>query len=325
MNQTTVKTKNGPFLPETAGRASLPDRIFRIAAIASAGLAILLTLAFFVQLAWHSVPAFREFGLRFFWSTEWDSAEMKFGAACAIYGTLITTVIALLIAVPTAFLTALFLVEIAPPAISRVFGCALDLLAAIPSVIYGMWGLFVFVPFMQNRVQPFLTDTLHLGVIPLFDGPMTGFGFLTAGIVLALMSLPFMSAIMRDVFRMVPPVVKESAYGIGATTWEVAKDVTMRYGMQGLLGAVFLGLGRAVGETMAVLFIIGNSETISASFYESGATIASVLANKFAEAEGLAKSSLFALGLILLCITFSIQIFAQIWLNKVRRNAGGGL
>ena len=211
MNLTTVKTKNGPFLPKTAGGASLPDRIFRIAAIASAGLAILLTLAFFVQLAWHSVPAFREFGLRFFCSTEWDSAEMKFGAACAIYGTLITTVIALLIAVPTAFLTALFLVEIAPPAISRVFGCALDLLAAIPSVIYGMWGLFVFVPFMQNRVQPFLTDTLHLGVIPLFDGPMTGFGFLTAGIVLALMSLPFMSAIMRDVFRMVPPVVKESA------------------------------------------------------------------------------------------------------------------
>ena len=154
---------------------------------------------------------------------------------------------------------------------------------------------------------------------------MTGFGFLTAGLVLALMSLPFMSAIMRDVFRMVPAVVKESAYGTGATTWEVAKDITMRYGMQGLLGAVFLGLGRAVGETMAVLFIIGNSETISASLYESGATIASVLANKFAEAEGLSKSSLFALGLILLCITFAIQIFAQLWLNRIRKNAGGGL
>lgn len=325
MNTTTVTDKGGLLPKGPGGGSSLPDRIFRIIAIVAAGLAVLLTIAFFIQLIWHSVPAFREFGLRFFWSTEWDSAEMKFGAACAIYGTLVTTIIALVISIPTAFLTALFLVEIAPPSISRVFGCALDLLAAIPSVIYGMWGLFVFVPFMQTYVQPFLSDTLHLAVVPLFDGPVTGFGFLTAGIVLALMALPFMSAIMRDVFRMVPPVVKESAYGIGATTWEVAKDVTMRYGMQGLLGAIFLGLGRAVGETMAVLFIIGNSETISASLYESGATIASVLANKFAEAEGLAKSSLFALGLILLCITFAIQIFAQMWLNRVRKNSGGGL
>ena len=325
MNTATVTGKSGLFPKGPGGGSSLPDRIFRITAIAAAALAVLLTAAFFLQLAWYAFPAFREFGLRFFWSTEWDAAEMKFGAAPAIYGTLITTVIALLISIPTAFLTALFLVEIAPPAISRIFGCALDLLAAIPSVIYGMWGLFVFVPFMQNQVQPFLSDTLHLAVIPLFDGPITGFGFLTAGIVLALMALPFMSAIMRDVFRMVPPVVKESACGIGATTWEVAKDVTMRYGMQGLLGAVFLGLGRAVGETMAVLFIIGNSETITASLYESGATIASVLANKFAEAEGLAKSSLFALGLILLCITFAIQLFAQLWLNRVRKNSGGGL
>lgn len=325
MNTATVTGKSGPFPKGPGGGISLSDRIFRLTAIAAAALAVLLTAAFFFQLTWYSFPAFREFGLRFFWSTEWDTAEMKFGAACAIYGTLITTVIALLISVPTAFLTALFLVEIAPPAISRIFGCALDLLAAIPSVIYGMWGLFVFVPFMQNHVQPFLSDTLHLAVIPLFDGPMTGFGFLTAGIVLALMALPFMSAIMRDVFRMVPPVVKESACGIGATTWEVAKDITMRYGMQGLLGAVFLGLGRAVGETMAVLFIIGNSETVTASLYESGATIASVLANKFAEAEGLAKSSLFALGLILLCITFAIQIFAQLWLNRIRRNSGVGL
>ena len=325
MNSSAVKHQNGGSSNSTAGGIHLPDRLFRIAAAGAAGLAVLLTIAFFVQLSVHSVPAFREFGIRFLWSTQWDTSSMQFGAACAIYGTLLTTAIALLIAVPTEFLTALFLVEIAPPGIARVLGCALDLLAAIPSVIYGMWGLFIFVPFMQEHVQPFLSDTLHLSVLPLFDGPVTGFGFLTAGIVLALMSLPFISAIMRDVFRMVPSVVKESAYGIGATTWEVARNVTMRYGMQGLLGAVFLGLGRAVGETMAVLFIIGNSETISASLYESGATIASVLANKFAEAEGLSKSSLFALGLILLCITFTIQIFAQLWLNRIRKNSGGGL
>ena len=315
MNSKAVKHSNGAPSQKTVGKVHLPDRIFRIAAAGAAALAVLLTLAFFVQLSVHSIPAFREFGIRFLWSTEWDTSSMQFGAASAIYGTLVTTIIALLIAVPTAFLTALFLVEIAPPGISRILGCALDLLAAIPSVIYGMWGLFVFVPFMQEPVQPFLSDTLHLSVIPLFDGPITGFGFLSAGFVLALMSLPFISAIMRDVFRMVPSVVKESAYGIGATTWETARDVTMRYGMQGLLGAVFLGLGRA----------IGNSETISASLYESGATIASVLANKFAEAEGLSKSSLFALGLILLCITFAIQIFAQLWLNRIRKNAGGGL
>ena len=207
MNKPAVFPQSGPAKGGPGG-TPLSDKIFRWLAIGAAALAGLLTIAFFLQLAWHSYPAFREFGPGFLCSTQWDTAEQKFGAAFAIYGTLITTAIALLIAVPAAFLTALFLVEIAPPLLSRVFGCALDLLAAIPSVIYGMWGLFVFVPFMQTHVQPFLSDTLGLSVIPLFDGPMTGFGFLTAGLVLALMSLPFMSAIMRDVFRMVPGLEK---------------------------------------------------------------------------------------------------------------------
>ena len=229
----------------------------------------------------------------------------------------------MLIAVPFSFLIALFLVELANPLLGKIIGQAIELLAAIPSIIYGMWGLFVFVPFMQNYVQPFLADTLKLRFLPFFQGPQTGFGILTAGIVLALMILPFISAVMRDVFKMVPPVLKESAYGCGATTWEVTYDVTMKYGMQGLLGAVFLGLGRAVGETMAVLFIIGNTPRLSMSLFESGTTISATLANNFAEAGGLFKSVLFEMGLVLLLITFLIQVAAQFWLNRVRSRFGG--
>lgn len=301
------------------------DRIFYILTMCCAFLVLIIMCGFFVQLFVHSIPAIKKFGFAFLFSGEWDPVKNIYGAASAIYGTAITTAIAMTIAVPLSFLIALFLVELAHPFLSKIIGQAIEMLAAIPSIIYGMWGLFVFVPFMQNYVEPFLADTLKLKWLPIFQGPCTGFGLLTAGIVLAFMILPFISAVMRDVFKMVPPVLKESAYGCGATTWEVTFDVTMKYGMQGLLGAVFLGLGRAVGETMAVLFIIGNTPRISASLFESGTTISATLANNFAESSGVFQSVLLELGLVLLVITFLIQIAAQFWLNMVRRKFGGNI
>lgn len=304
-------------------RQFLSDKIFFIITLCSAFLVLALMTGFFIELIIHSMPAINRFGAGFLVSAEWDPVKHVYGAASAIAGTLITTAIAMLIAVPLSFLIALFLVELANPLLGKIIGQAIELLAAIPSIIYGMWGLFVFVPFMQNYIQPFLADTLKLNVFPFFQGPQTGFGIFTAGIVLALMVLPFISAVMRDVFKMVPPVLKESAYGCGATTWEVTYDVTMKYGMQGLLGAVFLGLGRAVGETMAVLFIIGNTPRLSLSLFESGTTISATLANNFAEADGLFKSVLFEMGLVLLLITFLIQVAAQFWLNRVRSKFGG--
>jgi phosphate transport system permease protein len=231
----------------------------------------------------------------------------------------------MLFAVPLSFVIALFLVEMAHPLLSGIVGQAIDLLAAIPSIIYGMWGLFILAPFMQDHVQPVLGK--YLGFLPLFKGPPMGIGMFTAGVILALMILPFIAAVMRDVFRMVPPVVKESAYGVGSTTWEVTRKVTMKYGLQGILGGLFLGLGRAIGETMAVTFVIGNSHHISASLFESGNSIASTLANEFAEAvsQPIFNSTLIELGLVLFLVTFAIQVLAQLWLNKVRKSAGGGL
>jgi phosphate transport system permease protein len=305
------------------------DAVFKFITVISAFIVIALMAGFFFQLLWHSLPSIQKFGIPFLYSDQWDPVRNEYGAASAIYGTLVTTVIAMVIAVPLSFVIAMFLVELAHPLISKVMGQAIDLLAAIPSIIFGMWGLFIFVPFMQNYIQPFLADVLHLKSIPfigeLFRGPKMGFGMITAGVVLALMILPFISAVMRDVFRMVPHVVKESAYGCGATTWEVTVDVTMKYGLQGLIGAVFLGLGRAIGETMAVLFIIGNCPKVSASLFAPGTTISATLANNFAEAGGIFKNVLFELGLILLVITFLIQVAAQYWLNRVKKSAGGGL
>ncbi|MFA7229999.1 MAG: phosphate ABC transporter permease subunit PstC [Victivallaceae bacterium] len=308
--------KHGLISPEQS------DRLFRFFTACAALLAVMLMIGFFIQLFWLSIPAIKEFGFRFLISTEWDPMNNVYGALPAITGTLVTTAIAILIAAPVSFISAMFLVENAPTWIGVPVSHALDLLAAIPSIIYGMWGLFVFVPFMQNHVQPFLAETLHLKFIPLFSGPYNGFGFLTAGIILALMVLPFICAVMRDVFRLVPPVLKESAFGAGATSWEVTCDITMRYGARGLLGAVFLGLGRAVGETMAVLFVIGNTQLLPKSLFQSGSTIAATLANNFAEADGIFKSSLFELGLVLLGMSFLIQVLAQMWLNRLSRKMG---
>ena len=289
------------------------DRIFRITALLSALLIPAVLIAFLVQLGLGSAPAWREFGIGFLFGTDWDPVADRYGALPAIVGTLLTTAIALLISIPPAFVTALFLVD-APPAVGAVLSQALDLLAAIPSVIYGMWGLFVLVPLMQDHVQPFLSETLGLGRIPFFGEYGNGFGFLTASLILGLTIPPYMSAVMRNVFKMTPGMLRESAYGVGCTRWETARDIVMRYGVRGLLGGIFIGLGRALGETMAVLFVIGNVSMLPDSLYAGGTTIAATLANNFAEADGILRAVLFALGLVLLTMSLGVQVLAQYYL-----------
>ncbi|XOF33188.1 MAG: phosphate ABC transporter permease subunit PstC [Candidatus Electrothrix sp. YB6] len=300
------------------------DQLFKGITAASAGLILVVMAGIFVSLIWNSLPSIRQFGLGFLFSKAWNPVTQEFGALSSIYGTLMSTAIAMLLAVPLSVVIALFLVELAPPKISYVVGNAIELLAAVPSIIYGMWGLFVFAPFMSDYVQPLLSE--YLGFLPLFQGPEMGIGMLTAGIVLALMILPFISSVMRDVFSMVPDVMKEAGYGMGATTWEVTKDITIRYGIQGMIGACLLGLGRAIGETMAITFVIGNSSDISLSLFEAGNSIASRLANEFAEAaEPVYMSSLMELGLVLFLMTFALQIVTQLWLKRVKRKMGGDL
>jgi phosphate transport system permease protein len=298
------------------------DQTFRWLTISCAIVIIVVISAIFIQLATHSSKAFQEFGIGFLFTDDWNPVSQQFGAASSIYGTLVSTLIAMVLAVPISLVIALFLVELAPPTLSKIIGGGIELLAAIPSIIYGMWGLFIFAPFMRDHVQPLLGDTL--GFLPLFQGPPMGIGMLTAGIILALMILPFISAVTRDVLQMVPKVIKESAYGVGATTWEVTRKVSLPYGLRGTIGAMFLGLGRAIGETMAVTFVIGNSAAISASLFAPSHTIASTLANEFAEAvEPLYSSSLIALGFILFVITIAFQAVAHFWLLHVRKSIEG--
>jgi phosphate transport system permease protein len=300
------------------------DLVFKGFSAFCAILIVLVVGAIFIELVRNSTLSLHQFGFRFFISQAWNPVQQNFGALSSIYGTLVSTAIAMIIAVPLSLVIALFLVEIAPPRISHVIGGAIELLAAIPSIIYGMWGLFVFAPFMATHVQPFIGK--FGGNIPLFKGPPMGVGMLTAGLILALMILPFISSITRDVFKMVPAVVKESAYGVGATTWEVTRKVTIRYGLQGVIGAAFLGLGRAIGETMAVTFVIGNDHSISPSLFAASNSIASTLANEFTEAsEPMYLSSLIELGLTLYIITFFVQVIAHFWLRSVRKKAGAGL
>ncbi|MEW6657746.1 MAG: phosphate ABC transporter permease subunit PstC [Thermodesulfobacteriota bacterium] len=300
------------------------DQIFRWLSFFCSLLVPLVMLAIGLELLQSSWPALRQFGWRFFFSQEWNPVLQEFGAASSIYGTLASTLIAMCIAVPLSLAIALFLVELAPPKVSRTVGTLIELLAAVPSIIFGMWGLFVFAPFMANYVQPLLGQ--NLGFLPLFQGPPLGIGMLTAGVILAFMVLPFISAITRDVFQLVPPVVKESAFGMGATTWEVTYKVTIPYGLVGIIGAVFLGLGRALGETMAVTFVIGNAHRISASLFAPGNSIASTLANEFSEAtEPLYVGSLVALGLVLYLITYLVQVVSQMLLRRMYRSWSVGL
>jgi phosphate transport system permease protein len=300
------------------------DIIFRWLTVFCAAIVLLVVAGLVLELLLNSQLSIKQFGFRFLISRTWNPVIGEFGAASSIYGTIITTIIAMLLAGPAALAIALFLVELAPPKLSRVVGTGIELLAAIPSIIYGMWGLFVFAPFMAKYVQPALAKAFPK--LPLFQGPPMGIGILTAGIILAIMILPFICAVCREIFIMVPEVVKEAAYGIGGTTWEVTRKVTIPYGLHGILGAMFLGLGRAAGETMAVTFVIGNNHNISASLFAAGNSIASTLANEFTEAsEPLYLSALIELGLVLMVLTFGFQIIAHLWLKSIRKKTGTGL
>ncbi len=282
-------------------------------------------LAIMVSLLVTSLPSIRAFGFRFLLSDEWDPVRDQFGALVPIYGTLVSSLIAMLIALPISFGIAIFLTEMSPAWLKRPLGTAIELLAAIPSIIYGMWGLFVFTPVFSRTVQPLLIAVLGPipGVGALFQGPPMGIGMLTAGIILAIMVIPFISSVMRDVFELVPAVLKESAYGLGATTWEVVWKVVLPYTRTGVVGGVMLGLGRALGETMAVTFVIGNAQRLSPSLLAPGNSIASSLANEFAEAVGdLYTSALIELGLILFFITFVVLSIARYMLYKLGQREG---
>ncbi len=269
-------------------------------------------LGVLTYVAW---PSIKKFGLSFLWSTAWNPVTNQFGALTTIVGTLVSTALAMILAVPLAFGVAIFLTELSPTVLRPIFSVAIELLAAIPSIIYGMWGLFKLAPINADYIQPWLSK--HLGFLPLFQGPPMGIGMFTAGIVLAIMILPFMSSVMKDVFEMTPKVLKESAYGLGATTWEVVWQVVLPYGKRGVVGGLFLGLGRALGETMAVTFVIGNAHQLSWSLFMPSNTIASTLANEFTEASSpIYLAALVELGLVLFLITFIVLGLAQWWLNR---------
>jgi phosphate transport system permease protein len=303
----------------------ITDVIFRVLTRAAAIGVLVILGGVILSLLIGSLPALQTFGFNFLVSERWNPVTEQFGALAPIYGTLVTSFIAMLIAVPLGLLIATFLTELCPMWLRRPVGIAIELLAGIPSIIYGIWGLFVFAPFLQETLQPFLITIF--GPIPvlsaLFAGPPYGIGMLTAGLILAIMVLPFVTAISRDVFDAVPPVLKEAAYGIGCTTWEVVRYVVIPYTRVGVIGGVMLGLGRALGETMAVTFVIGNAHKISPSLLAPGTTISATIANEFTEAVGdLYTSSLIALGLILFVITFIVLAAARYMLLRIERRIG---
>jgi phosphate transport system permease protein len=306
-------------------RLRVGDLIFRAVTRAAAIGVLVILGGVIISLIDGSLPALRTFGFNFLIEERWNPVTEKFGALAPIYGTLVTSFIAMLIAVPVGLLIAVFLTELCPMWLRRPIGIAIELLAGIPSIIYGIWGLFVFAPFLQETLQPFLIATF--GNIPvlstLFAGPPYGIGVLTAGLILAIMVLPFVTSISRDVFEAVPPVLKEAAYGVGCTTWEVVRYVVVPYTRVGVIGGVMLGLGRALGETMAVTFVIGNAHKVSASLLAPGTTISATIANEFTEAVGdLYTSSLIALGLILFVITFIVLAIARYMLLRIERRIG---
>lgn len=302
----------------------IQDFLFHKVTMLFAILVLVAMAAILVSLMISAWPAFNKFGIDFIWTVEWDIINDDFGAAIAIYGTLISSVIALLIAVPLAFGIALFLTEMCPLWLRRPLGTAIELLAAVPSIIYGMFGLFIFAPLFADYGQPALQSTLgQMPLIgPLFGGAMNGIGLLAAGIILAFMVLPFIAAVMRDVFEIVPPILRESAYGLGCTTWEVVRYIVLPYTQKGVIGGIMLGLGRALGETMAVTFVIGNSQRIRESLFAPGTSIASTLANEFGEADDFHLSTLFALGFLLFVITFVVLAIAKILVMRTERAQG---
>ena len=316
-----------PRVAATKARAGAPgDLLFRFLTFFFALLVLLILGGVIVALVDGAVPALRRFGIAFLYTDVWNPVTEKFGALAPIFGTLVTSAIAMLVGIPVAFGVAMFITEICPIWLKRPLATMIELLAAIPSIIYGIWELFVFAPFVQQYIQPAIIDTLGQipGIGALFAGPPLGIGVLTAGFILAIMVLPFISSIMRDVFETVPPMLKESAYGLGATRTEVVLQVVLPYTRIGVVGGIMLGLGRALGETMAVTFVIGNAHRISSSILQPGTTISASLANEFTEAVGdLYLSSLVALGLILFVITFAVLAFAKLMLLRLQKRAGG--
>jgi phosphate transport system permease protein len=306
-------------------RLRLSDSIFHVLTRSAALTVLALLGGVILALLEGGWPALSTFGVRFVTTEVWNPVTDEFGGIAPIYGTIVTSIIAMLIAVPIGLMIALFLTELCPPVLRRPIGITIELLAGIPSIIYGIWGLFVFAPFLQQFVQPALINTF--GNVPilseLFAGPPYGIGMLTAGLILAIMVLPFISSISRDVFDAVPPVLKEAAYGMGCTTWEVFRNVVMPYTRVGVIGGGMLALGRALGETMAVTFVIGNAHRISASILAPGTTISATIANEFTEAVGdLYTSALIALGLILFVITFFVLAAARYMLRRIERRIG---
>lgn len=309
-----------------SSRSNTGDKAFFALTWLSAVLTLVLLGGIIVSLFYGAWPSIKEFGFAFLWTTDWNPPMEKFGALIPIYGTVVTSLIALVIAVPVSFGIALFLTELSPLWLRRPLGIAIELLAGIPSIVYGMWGLLFFAPIFSKYAQPALASTFgNLPVVgQLFQGPPLGIGILSAGIILAVMVIPFIASVMRDVFEVTPAMLKESAYGLGATTWEVVWNVVLPYTRVGVIGGIMLGLGRALGETMAVTFVIGNSNSFgNASLFAPGNSITSALANEFAEADqGLHTSSLIELGLILFLITFLVLAFSKLLLLRLNRQDG---
>jgi phosphate transport system permease protein len=311
-----------------AARRTLPwaDKLFSLLAHAAAVLTLALLAGIIVSLVVGAWPSITAYGLSFLWNSEWDPVQNRYGGLVMIYGTVMTSFIALLIAVPVSFGIALFLTELSPAWLKRPLGTAIELLAAVPSIVYGMWGLLVFSPILATYVQQPLQKLF--GTVPvlgaLFSGPPVGIGILSAGIILAIMVIPFIASVMRDVFEVTPPMLKESAYALGSTTWEVVYRVVLPYTKTGVVGGIMLGLGRALGETMAVTFVIGNFNQLdSLSLFQAANSITSALANEFAEAgEGLHQASLIYLGLVLFFITFVVLACSKLLLMQLRKGEG---
>ncbi|TAG35602.1 MAG: phosphate ABC transporter permease PstC [Polaromonas sp.] len=312
----TQKKRSGPLL----------DVLFAATAKAAAVFTLLILIAILVSLTISAWPAISKFGIGFLFSTTWDPVKEDFGGLVMIYGTVMTSVVALIIAVPVSFGIALFLTELSPAWLRRPLGTAIELLAAVPSIVYGMWGLLVFAPvlatYVQQPLQKAFGDVPLLGT--LFSGAPVGIGILSAGIILAIMIIPFIASVMRDVFEVTPVLLKESAYALGATTWEVVSQVVLPYTKAGVVGGIMLGLGRAIGETMAITFVIGNFNQLdSLSLFTAANSITSALANEFAEAgEGLHQGALMYLGLVLFFITFVVLTLSKLLLSQLQKGEG---
>jgi phosphate transport system permease protein len=323
-----MQTPSATFAAGTIERRSRADarhdRVFRLMLKSCALLVLAALLGAALSTLWGGREVLFGDGLHFLLSSDWNPVTNEYGALAPIYGTLVTSLIAIVIAVPVSFGIALFLTQIAPAWLRGPVGTAIEMLAGIPSIIYGMWGLFVFVPFMADHVEPWLSETL--GPLPwigaLFDGPPLGLGILTAGIVLAVMIVPFISSVMREVFQTVPARLKESAYALGSTTWEVVWNIVLPYTRSAVIGGVFLGLGRALGETMAVTFVLGNAYNLTPSLLMPGTSISSSIANEFNEAVGTHRSALIALGFLLFVVTFVVLLIARLMLRQLSRREG---